>query len=224
MRRSPREVHDAAAHDLGRPRTPTARGRSRWTFKASWSDTLDLLERELRHLDARDVALEADFREPDLRLDGMPRSNARQPVDPGVRIAFDSRHGALVYAADTCEFWQHNVRSIALGLEALRAVDRYGISRRAEQYRGYRQIGGASAIVPDAPLDREAAALVLAGAAYPDPDPESVARDAREVLTGRLDLDAVGRRARRHTHPDTGGSTEAFQRVEAALRVLRGSR
>jgi hypothetical protein len=44
----------------------------------------------------------------------------------------------LVYATDACDFWQHNVRSIALGLEALRAVDRYGISRRGEQYAGYR--------------------------------------------------------------------------------------
>lgn len=44
----------------------------------------------------------------------------------------------LVYATDVCEFWQHNIRSIALGLEALRAVDRYGISRRGEQYAGFR--------------------------------------------------------------------------------------
>lgn len=205
------------------PRTPADRRRSRWAFKAAWSDTLDLLERELQHLGARDVVLEADFREQDLRLDGMPRSNARPPVDPGVRIAFDSKHGPLVYAADTCEFWQHNVRSIALGLEALRAVDRYRISRRAEQYRGYRQIGGGPAIVPDAPLDRDAAALVLARSAYPDAS--GPAQDiARDVLGGRLDLDAVARRARRHAHPDAGGSADAFQRVESALRVMRADR
>lgn len=44
----------------------------------------------------------------------------------------------LVYATDTCGFWQHNVRSIGLGLEALRAVDRYGISKRGQQYAGFR--------------------------------------------------------------------------------------
>ena len=32
----------------------------------------------------------------------------------------------------------HNLRSIALGLKALRAVDRYGVSRRGEQYAGFR--------------------------------------------------------------------------------------
>ena len=203
------------------PRTPANRRRSRWAFKAAWSDTLDRLERELQHLDARDVVLEADFREQDLRLDGMPRSNARPPVDPGVRIAFDSKHGPLVYAADTCEFWQHNVRSIALGLEALRAVDRYGISRRAEQYRGYRQIGGAPAITPEAPLSRERAASVLFEVVYPDGYVDGA---ETALLTGDVDLDAFARRARRHAHPDAGGSTEAFQRVEDALRVLRGAR
>lgn len=208
------------------PRTPADRRRSRWAFKAGWSDTLDLLERELRHLDARDVVLEADFREQDLRLDGMPRSNARQPIDPAVRVAFDSKHGALVYAADTCEFWQHNVRSIALGLEALRAVDRYGISRRAEQYRGYRQIGGGPAIVTDAPLTRTAAAQVLVDAMGGlDLDPEAPFVSAYTLeIAGPEVLRRVARVARRRTHPDAGGSAEAFQRVEDALRALRGER
>lgn len=46
--------------------------------------------------------------------------------------------GRQVFATDACELWQHNVRSIALGLEALRAVDRYGITRRGQQYAGFR--------------------------------------------------------------------------------------
>lgn len=202
------------------PRTPANARRSRYTFKAGWADTLDLLERELGHLDAREIVLEADFREQDLRLDGLPRSNARQPVDPAVRVAFESKHGSLVYAADTCEFWQHNVRSVGLGLEALRAVDRYGISRRAEQYRGYRQIGGGP-VVPDAPLDPDAAALELARAAYPEASGLGVRATAAEILSGVLPIDVVARRARRQTHPDAGGSAERFHRVERALGVLR---
>lgn len=43
----------------------------------------------------------------------------------------------LSYPCDSCDNWQHNVRSIALALQALRAVDRYGVTRRAEQYRGW---------------------------------------------------------------------------------------
>jgi hypothetical protein len=162
--------------------------RSEWTFKASWQNTLDLLDRELRLLDAANVILGVNLRPGDIRLDGWPRSNAARPLHPGVELSFDSRAIAkldpmvrrglalvreaggdwgkarkaahpdnggehldfvaiqaaadpakrLVYATDACEHWQHNVRSIALGLEALRAVDRYGISRRGEQYAGFR--------------------------------------------------------------------------------------
>ena len=162
--------------------------RSKGTFKASWQNTLDLLDRELRLLDAANVILGVNLRPGDIRLDGWPRSNAAQPLHPGVELSFDSRAIAkldptvrrgraliaraggdarvaakrhhpdvggdhadfvaiqaatdpakrLVYATDACEDWRHNVRSIALGLEALRAVDRYGISRRGEQYAGFR--------------------------------------------------------------------------------------
>lgn len=121
--------------------TPSHKRRSRWTFKASWQNTMDLLDRELRHLKATNVILGANFREQDLRLDGLPRSNAREPQHPGIEISFDSPHGRLVYATDSCERWEHNVRSIALGLEALRAVDRFGITKRGEQYAGWKQLG-----------------------------------------------------------------------------------
>jgi hypothetical protein len=128
------------------PETPAHKRRGPWTFKAGWQNTLNLLDRELRHLRASNIILGAGFREQDLRLDGLPRSNARDPQHPGIEVSFDSPHGRLVYATDTCVRWEHNVRSIALGLEALRAVDRFGITRRGEQYAGWKQLtaGGPS--------------------------------------------------------------------------------
>lgn len=128
------------------PETPASRRRSRWTFKAPWSSTLDLLDRELRYLRASNAVIGAGFREVDIRLDGWPRSSAREPSFPGIELSFDSPHGRLVYATDACERWEHNVRSIALGLEALRAVDRFGITRRGEQYAGWKALpaGGPS--------------------------------------------------------------------------------
>jgi hypothetical protein len=125
--------------------TPRHQRRGPRTFKASWSNTLNLLDRELRHLKASNVILGAGFREEDLRLDGLPRSNAREPQHPGIEVSFDSPHGRLVYATDVCVRWEHNVRSIALGLEALRAVDRFGITRRGEQYAGWKQLGSGGA-------------------------------------------------------------------------------
>lgn len=173
------------------PTTPAHQRRSRWTFKAAWSDTLDLLDRELVYLDARNVVIEADFREQDIRLDGMPRSNARQPVHPGVRIAFESKHGPLVYATDSCENWQHNVRSIALGLEALRAVDRYGVTKRGEQYTGWKAIEAGYGAV-------------------------TTVEEARQLL----DSYGGEAAALKATHPDYGGDRAAFDGVQAARRLL----
>jgi hypothetical protein len=122
------------------PYPPTRNRRSAWAFRAGWQSTLDLLDRELHYLRGSNVVIGAAFREQDLRLDGLPRSDARAPAHPGIELSFDSHHGRLVYATDVCARWEHNVRSIALGLEALRAVDRYGITRKGEQYAGWKQL------------------------------------------------------------------------------------
>ena len=126
------------------PHEPTRSRRSRWTFKASWANTLDLLNRELRNLNAKNVVIGCGLREQDIRNDGWPRSNAREPVHPGVEVSFDTKHGRLVYGTDVCERWEHNVRAIALGLEALRAVDRHGITRHGEQYAGFKALPAGS--------------------------------------------------------------------------------
>lgn len=126
------------------PYPPTNPRRGRYAFKAPWSNTLRLLDSELRALGAHDCVIAAGFREQDLRIDGLPRAGARVPNQPGIILSFTARElpgrPSLSYGTDACEWWEHNVRSIALGLEALRAVDRYGITRRAEQYAGFRQI------------------------------------------------------------------------------------
>jgi hypothetical protein len=113
------------------------RGRRRSQFKAPWMDTVALLEREVGMLGGRQAVMQIAITEEDLRLDGRIRANAR-PTHPGVIVSFESRHGPLEYATDVFDDWQDNVRAIALGLEALRRVDRYGIAKRGEQYRGWK--------------------------------------------------------------------------------------
>jgi len=190
------------------PRTPDDARRAA-PFRAGFRSTLDLLDRELTHLDGRDVVVELDIAEHELRRDGWPRATAR-PIFPGVRIAFASLHGPLVYATDSCLHWQDNLRCIALGLEALRAVDRYGVTRRGEQYRGWAELPAA----PDASSVLGAAEVILRAARMPD-----VALGAIVDATGDARRDAV-RRAVRYTHPDTGGSSAAFIAVQAAARTL----
>jgi hypothetical protein len=60
-----------------------------------------------------------------------------------VIITFNSKHGPLSYHTDKYFDWHANVRAIALALEALRKVDRYGVSKEGSQYRGYKALPAA---------------------------------------------------------------------------------
>lgn len=190
------------------PYEPT-RSRRHRPFKASWSTTLYDLDREVSHLRGSAVIIAAGFAERDIRLDGMPRGDARAPSHPGVEISFDTRKlGRLIYRTDVCDFWQDNVRSIALGLEALRAVDRYGISPEGQQYAGWKALPageGRGVIIAGMPEARE---ILL------------VAADAEDFA--EWDLEDLWRRAVKRTHPDQGGTDVAFMRVQAAYALLKG--
>jgi hypothetical protein len=202
------------------PHPVTKNRRGRYTFSAPWSDTLDKIDYEVDRLRGSNVIIGAGFEERDIRQDGMPRANANVPRHPGIEISFDTKHGRLVYATDVCEFWQHNVRSIALGLEALRAVDRYGITRKGEQYAGWRELPSGIAMGP-APMTRDEAAGLLAF--YAGYDDESFIQRIVEDSDYR---EHTYRLAAKNTHPDTPGplaSDETFKKIHQAREALRGS-
>lgn len=205
-------VADPTFRPLDRwPGDPTpADARQRSPFSASYTNTLATLKAELAHLEARDVVLLLDVSAAEIRRDGYLSVRAR-PKSPGVVVAFDSKFGPLKYACDTFTDWTANLRAIALGLEKLRAVDRYGISKRGEQYRGW------NALPPGRPADAavmtaEAAARILAP--YAHVGPGALLEDADIVA-------AAYRRAARLEHPDRpGGNAERFRRVTEARDVL----
>ena len=165
--------------------------RKRSSFSASWSKTDHLLRRELGFLGARRTVMHIDVYDKDIRQDGQLRANAR-PKSPAVMIAFEHRkHGWLQYPCDRFTTWQDNVRAIALSLEALRKVDRYGVTREAQQYAGFRALPKAATPT----TSYEAACTVLG-------------REANMVVPvdGQLN-EAVFYRVRlgamRNAHPDT---------------------
>lgn len=101
---------------------PASHGYRSNPFSATWGQTRDLLESEISKLGASRYTIELALDESEIRLDGYPRANAR-PRHAGVVVSFDSKHGPLRYGTDEFSTWQANVRAIALGLEALRAVE-----------------------------------------------------------------------------------------------------
>lgn len=175
--------------------------RQRAKFRAGYKDTLALLDRELRHLGARQVVLQVALTEDQIRLDGRPRAGA-SPSHPGIVLSFESKHGPLSYPCDRFTEWEDNLRAVALSLEALRAVDRYGVTRRAEQYRGWQ------ALPPPAGrrLDVQSAVRLLA---------------RLSGLEVRADnLAEAYRAAALKAHPDRGGDAETFALLQEARDVL----
>lgn len=186
-------------------------------FTVTWSQCTDLLYRELDLLEATDLVIECDVREQDLRLDGTLRANARA-ASPAVRLAFESNVGPLTYATDAFrrptwrrggmqEDWQHNVYAIALGLEALRKVDRYGITKRGEQYTGFKALPAGRAMPASHMTSDEAFAVLL-----------DVSQSRSE---DGVRLEQQYRRARAFAHPDRNdGDRTLWDQVEQAAAVL----
>lgn len=175
-----------------------------------WSATMELLERELRMLRGKNVVLQMAVTDGDIKRDGWIRANAR-PSHPGVILTFDSKYGPLSYPCDTYTDWQANVRAIAVALEALRKVDRYGVTRRGEQYTGWKKLPPAGATTSTMTTEIAAAILVQA---------EGLDGDAGDLLEFEDAFRQTYRAAAKRTHPDAGGSTRDFQAVQEARRVL----
>jgi hypothetical protein len=112
-------------------------------FSAGWTSTIELLAKELRAHGATNVVLEIDFDERNIRLDGLPRAD-RSARTPGIVLSFQAMRVPgrpnLRYEVGTFSNWQDNLRAVALGLEALRAVDRHGVTKRGEQYAGWKAL------------------------------------------------------------------------------------
>lgn len=189
------------------------RNRRTSPFQAGWSATTVLLVGEVEKLGhAPELVLQVAAGEEAMRLDGGLRASA-QPEHPGVIVSFPSKHGPLRYHTDVFTTWQANVRAIALGLEALRRVDRYGIGRRGEQYTGWKAIGSAPVAVGSAPMTvDQAESLLLSAAGWPG------------RIDSRASAESAWKAAARKCHPDVGGDPAIFRRITEARDVLIGAR
>lgn len=180
-------------------------------FKATWIKTLDKLKRELVHLNVKDAVIEVDAEPGSFRRDGSLYADARM-VTAGVVLSFTHpKHGPLRLPSDKYKHFDDNVRAIALGLEALRAVDRYGITPKAEQYTGWRALPSSTAD-NDGIVDVHTAAEFL-----------SRFTEYKPIDLLQWPDRAIGawRKARSVTHPDVdGGSAQAFAKVERARELL----
>jgi len=196
---------------LGRwPKNPTT-NRRRSPFKYRWNEVLGALERELRHLGASSCEIHIDLNDGWIRRDGWPRADAR-PGSPKIIISFTAKNlpgsPTQVYPCDTYSYWQDNVKAIAVSLEKLRAVDRYGVTTAGEQYAGFKALPSSTGPT----MTTEAAAIVLGNVSH---DPPSAIIVSVELAK------AAARTAKHRSHPDRNdGDSSMWGNVQTAIAVL----
>lgn len=128
-----------------------------------------------------------------VRLDGLPYSDQRRPDDPGVAVYFKLARKDRVLACDTWDRVADNIAAVAAHIEALRAIERYGVGSIDQAFAGY-------AALP-AKGDTWRSALGFG----PDDNVNAAA------------IDTAFKAKARTAHPDVGGSHEAM----AALTTAR---
>lgn len=127
-----------------------------------------------------------------LRVDGRPRGDATV-IDPGVCLYMTVDGMPLRFACDKWLDWRENVRAITVHLEAMRAIERYGVGDKREVFSGYTGLARTSMEEWRVVLGFTAAATVT-----------------------RADVEAAYRERARDSHPDHGGSDAAMARLNAA--------
>lgn len=183
------------------------KNRQRARFSAPYGATMQLLDAELRHLRASGVVLLMALKTEDIRLDGRPRSNARAD-HPGIILCFKDRTGSKRFPCDKFDRWHDNLRAIALSLEALRTVDRYGVTTHGEQYRGWQALPSPNGDHWDVDQAREWLSEILE---------LQIDRELRPAA-----LEGFLRLAEKKTHPDMGGNASDFHKVQQARKLLLG--
>lgn len=175
----------------------------------SGKDTPALLSIKPDHSEASKAVIAVVAAGRDGRCDGALRAPGS---GSGVAVSAVTRHGPMTRATDRYESryhssgpsWRANLHAIALTLESLRAVDRYGTTSTGEQYVGWRA------------LEAKAASNVTVDAA------EALVREysggpAAQSLTWHV------RRAQAQCHPDRTGDRARWDRLEVAIGVLRAA-
>ena len=193
---------------VGRPRSPKPRralfhrkvestGLS-YKHKAEVTlyQAISMVRDELKRMRAADVVISTNVR---TRQDGLPYSGAREPDDHGVAVYFRLAGSAHCLACDRWDRVADNLCAIAHHIQAIRAMDRWGVGDLAQAFAGYKALP---------PIEAKKTWWALLGFAQPP-----------------ADLDAVRAKWRTRigdTHPDRGGDANQAAEINAAMSEAEG--
>lgn len=183
----------------GYPRV-LARKKSKFAGPAFYSAVKNILL-EIKRLGGKDPIVSTNV---PLRSDGMPFADyqRRLIVDPGVAVYFQLKDRPVVLACDKWLRLEDNVHAVAKSIDAMRGLDRWGVSDILERaFQGF--------LALPAPTAEKHWSDVLMVTGHPDDD-EYVEASYR----------ALAKRA----HPDNGGSAERMAELNRAIQQFREER
>lgn len=144
----------------------------------------------------------------ELRRDGLPYANQRTPEDAGVAVYFERKGKQMVFACDRWDRVKDNIRAIQKTIEAMRGIERWGASDMLE-----RAFSAFEALPAPGQPTKRPWREVLGLVGEPNPTNEQIDHHYRIKA--------------KKTHPDAGGSDEAFNELRAArdeaLRAVGGA-
>lgn len=174
----------------GWPRTKAADRKSA-RFQTTWAKTLEKLAREIKLLGGTPPIISSNV---NLRRDGFPYADMAQDriADPGVAVYFTMRNKPRVMARDAHPTMHENLHSLALTIEAMRAIERHGGALMMERaFEGF--------------------------AALSTPGAKSWWRVLQvPANASRDEIEFAYRRLARERHPDRGGSDAMMAELNAA--------
>ena len=169
--------------------------RASWKQKESLSigAALERLTGELRRLGAQRVIISSNLR---VRNDGLPYAQqAKQLDDPGVAVYFRLGGKPRVLACDKWRSAAENLAAVAGHIDAIRAVERYGVGTLEQAFAGY-------AALPPTAEDWRSVFGLHAGATLEQ-------------------VEAVYRERIKTAHPDAGGDHDQMARLNVARDAAR---
>jgi len=130
---------------LGVPRTPAhkrmkapfaTQGRDQLGQKTkprevTVAEALKRLQQQLDLLGAKYAVLSSNI---EIRLDGLPYSNRRDPNDPGVCAYFQLKGKSTALPSDRFERAADNIAAIAAHIDATRRIERYGVATTEQMF------------------------------------------------------------------------------------------
>lgn len=136
----------------------------------------------------------------ELRRDGLPYANQREPSDPGVAVYFEWHGKQMTFACDRWDKVRDNVRAIGKTIEAIRSIERWGASDMMEH-----------AFSAFEALPAPGSCVSLSCWAVLDIPPGSPLADIERAYRAKA----------KDAHPDRGGTREDWEALCAAYEQAR---